>query len=86
MGHTFFMILHLLALVFGIVGLIITIPLHLIYSALSKQGKKEENKKEESIGNQLKRESKDYYDQFKKKLNETPKENTKDFQAQNWHK
>ena len=32
MGHFLFWILHIAALLFGIVGLIVTIPLHLIYS------------------------------------------------------
>ena len=32
MGHVVFCILHFFALLFGIVGLIITIPLHLIYA------------------------------------------------------
>ena len=36
MGHLLFCILHFLALLFGVVGLFITIPLHLIYSAVSK--------------------------------------------------
>ena len=34
MGHFIFCIFHLLALLFGVVGLIITVPLHLIYSAV----------------------------------------------------
>lgn len=34
MGHIIFIFLHLLAVVFGLVGLILTIPLHLIYSAV----------------------------------------------------
>ena len=34
MGHVLFIIIHILALLFGIVGLIITIPLHLIYSRM----------------------------------------------------
>jgi len=37
MGHLLFWILHTMAVIFGIIGLIITIPLHLIYS---KQGNK----------------------------------------------
>jgi len=37
MGHFIFVILHLFALVFGVVGLIITIPLHLIYTATKKK-------------------------------------------------
>ena len=32
MGHLLFWILHIAAIIFGIVGLIVTIPLHLIYS------------------------------------------------------
>jgi len=36
MGHILFIILHLLALAFGIVGLVITIPLHIIYTAASQ--------------------------------------------------
>ncbi len=37
MGHFLFCILHLMALLFGVVGLFITIPLHLIYAALKKR-------------------------------------------------
>lgn len=37
MGHLLFCILHLAALLFGVVGLFITIPLHLIYAALNKK-------------------------------------------------
>jgi hypothetical protein len=40
MGHITFCLLHLIALLFGFVGLFLTIPLHLIYSAFA--GKKEE--------------------------------------------
>ena len=36
MGHFLFIILHTMAVLFGIVGLIVTIPLHLIYSAVKK--------------------------------------------------
>ncbi|MBS3777488.1 MAG: hypothetical protein KGY70_19995 [Bacteroidales bacterium] len=36
MGHFIFCVLHLLAILFGVVGLIITVPLHLIYSATKK--------------------------------------------------
>ncbi len=34
MGHFLFCILHLLAIVFGVIGLFLTIPLHLIYCAI----------------------------------------------------
>ena len=37
MGNLLFCILHLCALLFGVVGLIITIPLHLIYRATNKK-------------------------------------------------
>ncbi len=45
MGHIIFVILHLLAILFGIVGLIITIPLHIIYAAVNKtnDGQKGQN-------------------------------------------
>jgi hypothetical protein len=33
MGHFLFLVLHLIALFFGMVGLFLTIPLHLIYAA-----------------------------------------------------
>ena len=36
MGHFIFCILHLLAVLFGLFGLIITIPLHIIYTAVKK--------------------------------------------------
>jgi len=36
MGHFLFIVLHTMAVLFGIVGLIVTIPLHLIYSAVKK--------------------------------------------------
>ena len=35
MGHALFIVLHLAALLFGFWGLILTVPLHLIYSAMS---------------------------------------------------
>lgn len=34
MGHFIFILLHLAAIMFGVVGLFFTIPMHLIYSAL----------------------------------------------------
>ena len=37
MGHILFCMLHLMALLFGVVGLFITIPLHLIYAAMKKR-------------------------------------------------
>jgi len=37
MGHILFCMLHLMALLFGVVGLFITIPLHLIYAAMRRQ-------------------------------------------------
>ena len=44
MGHIIFAILHLLAVAFGIAGLIITIPLHLIYAAIKgKNAPKEQS-------------------------------------------
>ena len=36
MGHFIFVILHLMAVLFGVVGLVITVPLHIIYSAVKK--------------------------------------------------
>jgi len=36
MGHIGFAILHFLALMFGTVGLVITIPLHIIYTTINK--------------------------------------------------
>lgn len=39
-GHIIFVILHLLAILFGLVGLIVTIPLHIIYAAVVKQGRR----------------------------------------------
>jgi hypothetical protein len=35
MGHGLFIVLHIVALVFGMLLLVVTIPLHLIYAALS---------------------------------------------------
>jgi hypothetical protein len=37
MGHVIFVFLHLIAIMFGFIGLFLTIPLHLIYSAASKK-------------------------------------------------
>jgi len=37
MGHAIFIILHILAILFGLVGLIITIPLHIIYAAVKSK-------------------------------------------------
>jgi len=34
MGHVLFCILHLLAILFGLVGLIVTVPLHIIYACM----------------------------------------------------
>lgn len=39
MGHVIFVILHILAVLFGLVGLVITIPLHLIYAVVSNKNK-----------------------------------------------
>jgi len=36
-GHLLFVLLHLLALVFGVFWLVFTIPLHLIYGAISSR-------------------------------------------------
>ena len=36
MAHFTFCILHLLAFLFGFVGLFITVPLHIIYSAVKR--------------------------------------------------
>jgi threonine/homoserine/homoserine lactone efflux protein len=38
MGHLAFFLLHIIAVLFGLIGLLLTIPLHLIYSAV--KGKK----------------------------------------------
>ena len=45
MGHFLFIVLHIAAVLFGIVGLIVTIPLHLIYSAV-RSGKRSMTQKE----------------------------------------
>jgi len=46
MGHLIFCILHLIALIFGFVGLFLTIPLHLIYSAANRpKGPREDGKR-----------------------------------------
>lgn len=37
MGHFIFCLLHLTAILFGFVGLIITVPLHIIYAAMKKK-------------------------------------------------
>jgi predicted PurR-regulated permease PerM len=34
MGHIIFLLLHFAMVLFGVVGLVLTIPLHLIYSAI----------------------------------------------------
>ena len=36
MGHFIFVILHFMVVLFGVVGLVITVPLHIIYSAVKK--------------------------------------------------
>ena len=43
MGHFIFIVLHLVMVLFGIVGLVITIPLHLIYSAVANKGDKKKS-------------------------------------------
>lgn len=40
MGHLIFIILHIMAVLFGFVFLFITIPAHLIYSAIKSSGNK----------------------------------------------
>lgn len=40
MGNVLFVILHILALLFGVVLLFVTIPLHLIYLAVQGKGGK----------------------------------------------
>ena len=45
MGHFLFCILHFLAFKFGLVGLFITIPLHLIYCAVNKKPIRPDGKK-----------------------------------------
>lgn len=37
MGHLIFIILHIIALIFGFVFLIVTIPAHLIYAAIGSK-------------------------------------------------
>ena len=39
-GHVIFCCLHLLALLFGVFGLFITIPLHLIFTAILSSKKR----------------------------------------------
>jgi len=36
MGHAIFIVLHILAVLFGVIGLIITVPLHIVYAAVKK--------------------------------------------------
>lgn len=33
-GHVCFVVLHVLAILFGVIGLLITVPLHLIFAAI----------------------------------------------------
>jgi hypothetical protein len=40
MGHLIFVVMHLLCLLFGSLGLLLTIPLHLIYAAISNRSSK----------------------------------------------
>ena len=40
-GNLIFIILHIVAIFFGVFWLIVTIPLHLIYSAANKRGPQE---------------------------------------------
>ena len=47
MGHFLFIVLHIMAVLFGIVGLIITIPLHLIYSSMNNTNTKKKSGLEE---------------------------------------
>ena len=51
MGNLLFYMLHLCALLFGIVGLIITIPLHLIYCATNKKWNESAKKVKRWIAN-----------------------------------
>ncbi len=37
MGHLLFLILHVIAILFGMILLVLTIPLHLIYAVLSRR-------------------------------------------------
>ena len=43
MGHFLFIVLHIAAVLFGIVGLIVTIPLHLVYSAVAGNSEKQKS-------------------------------------------
>lgn len=40
MGHIIFIILHIAAIMFGWIGLVITIPAHVIYGAIRANGKR----------------------------------------------
>lgn len=44
MGNFIFLILHLLAFMFGFFGLFITIPLHVIYCAVKAKGPKKKHR------------------------------------------
>ena len=46
-GHLFFIICHLLALIFGIIFLVVTIPLHIIFAMARGRGK--EQKKQTNL-------------------------------------
>jgi hypothetical protein len=37
LAHLIFCALHLTAIIFGVVGLIVTIPLHIIYTSMNKK-------------------------------------------------
>jgi len=37
MGHFLFTIIHIACILFGLIGLVVSIPLHLIYSAIRKK-------------------------------------------------
>ena len=39
MGHTAFIFMHILAILFGFVPLFVTVPLHIIYSCLHRRDK-----------------------------------------------
>jgi len=45
-GKTIFIILHIVAVIFGLWALIITIPLHLIYNSMEKKNKSLSPKKD----------------------------------------
>ena len=54
MAHVFFSFLHIFMFLFGFIGLIVSIPLHIIYSTMSNSSKTRSINEQKMIAEQMK--------------------------------